>query len=109
MRAVFAALALAVTLAACGDATPTFGEGGWDDGEIQEAVPLGDEPAQRPPPPVERLPEKAEPAVPEPEEAEEATEAPVAAPEPVVIAPATPPPVEQPAPPAPADDKPAEG
>ena len=103
MRAVFAALALSVPLAACGDATPTFGEGGWDDGDIEEAVPLGDEPA---PPPVERPPEKSEQAEPEPEEAEEASEAQVAAPEPVAIAPAAPPAVEQPATPAPADDKP---
>jgi hypothetical protein len=108
MRAVIAALTLAILLAACGDSTPTFGEGGWDGGDVQEAVPLGDEPAPRPPPPIERPPQKAEPEESDSEETREAVEIPAITPEPVVIAPTTPPPVEPLAPPAPADDKPPE-
>ena len=114
MRAVIAALALAVPLASCEEAAPTFGDGGWGGGDIEEAVALGDESAPRPPsPPVERPRERPEPAEPEPEDDEEEealVEAPAVTPEPVVSTPSAPSPVEPAAPPAPepTDDKPPE-
>lgn len=56
MRAAIAALALIAPLAACEDATPDFGQGGWNGGDVEEAIPLdADLPSapspQAPPPP----------------------------------------------------------
>ncbi len=43
MRAVIAALVLMVPLAACEESNPVLGSGGWQDGDIPEAVPVPDE------------------------------------------------------------------
>ena len=102
MRAIFAALVLIAPLAACEESNPTFGSGGWQEGDVEEAVPVGDEPmptagtpAATPSPPSPPRPTAPEPATETPEAVATVAEP---APPPPIIAPASPLPVVTPTP-----------
>lgn len=67
MRAIIIVLALAVPLAACGESNPTFGSGGWQEGDVPEAVPVGEAPeADAPAVPEQTAERPARPTAPEP-------------------------------------------
>lgn len=62
MRALLAVLLSGAALAACSETGPDFGEGGWEAGDVEEAVPLRDAPEpMRPPPPEPPARKAAEP------------------------------------------------
>lgn len=45
MRAILVVLCLIGPLAGCEEAAPTFGSGGWQDDDVPEAIPVGDDAA----------------------------------------------------------------